>query len=124
MNTVWIIILAVFCALGGYIIGVRRGYKNVDEEKEEELDRGYKEGFEAGMNFIPPKHTWIASPRDLEEIIRQLDELFEAEPELKKDLEGLPVDKYGRVGYTDLHPDNEIHRTLDKDNNKWDCGEY
>lgn len=113
MNTVWIIILAVFCGLGGYIIGVRRGYKTVDEEKEEEFDRGYKEGFEAGMNFIPPKHTWIASPEEQKEIIRQLDELFD------DDDEGYT---YGSM-YFPPKKEREIHRTLDNET-IIDCGEY
>lgn len=30
MNAIWIIICAIFCALGGYIIGARRGIKVSD----------------------------------------------------------------------------------------------
>ena len=30
MNAIWIVICAIFCALGGYIIGLRRGIKVSD----------------------------------------------------------------------------------------------
>lgn len=50
MNTLWIIILAFFCAIISYIIGIHRGWKTYEHPcPKEETELYYKAGYEAGM---------------------------------------------------------------------------
>lgn len=50
MNTICIIMLAFFCALGGYIIGIFRGWKTYEHPcPPEDLDAYYNAGYERGL---------------------------------------------------------------------------
>ena len=76
MNVLSIILLALFCAIGGYIIGLRRGITS----SQHLYDEGYVNGWDDCL-----KETSEADDEDnydkARELIRQLGELFEEDEE-------------------------------------------
>lgn len=82
-QTVWIIILAIFCALCGYCIGLRRGWKTY----ENEYDRGYNDA----LNYCEQHYDMTDLDKMTENLeksqklqmakslVTQLDDLFEEE---------------------------------------------
>lgn len=109
-NVVWIVAV-ILAAVLGYFLGAYRAIVS----SELDYDKGYKEGFEAGVDFVSNEDNWRASKDDyVGDIARQLDELFDDEED-----EGFT---YGSMYFPPKKEFNEIHRTLD--NNGVDCGEY
>ena len=62
MNAIWIVICAIFCALGGYIIGARRGIKVSDGL--------YDMGWEAAETYFK-QH-----PELVQDIDKMMDDLY------------------------------------------------
>lgn len=65
IQTVWLIILLLFVAIGCYIIGIRRGWKTYEHD--------YDEGYLAGWNDAVQKNETLRT------LINGLDEAFEDE---------------------------------------------
>lgn len=77
-NTIWIIILAIFTAIMGYGIGLRRGFKTY----ENEYDRGYNDGLtyceqHYEMTDVDEMMDTMYREEKARDLIKQLDELFE-----------------------------------------------
>ena len=73
-NTIWIIILAIFTAIMGYIIGLRRGYKTY----EHEYDRGWSECLD-----------WCRENYEMTEIEEMTNNLYNREQKAKALIEQL-----------------------------------
>lgn len=84
-NIIWMIMGFIFCAIAGYGIGLRRGFKTY----EDEYDRGYRDA----LLFEQDEIKKVLKPQTNEEerkirgkkardICLQLEELFEDENEI------------------------------------------
>lgn len=79
MNVLSIILLALFCAIGGYIIGLRRGITSSQHL--------YDDGWIAAEEYFK-RFPELVEEEDVEdnydkarELVRQLDDLFDADEE-------------------------------------------
>lgn len=71
MQTIWLIIYAVFCAIGGYCIGLRRGFKCYEHD--------YDEGYLAGYNDAVEEHKRGVK---LNCLVNALDDLFKDDDDI------------------------------------------
>lgn len=113
MNTIWIVICAIFCALGGYTIGVRRGIKVSDGLYDmgwEDAEKYFKrfpelvQDIDKMMDDLYAEHLKQEKYEKACGMIKELDELFDEES---------PVPD-------DIIPKND----LKTDENIIDCGYY
>ena len=77
MNVLSIILLALFCAIGGYFIGLNRG----NDTHKYDYDEGYTKGYYDCYLEMREGYPVISREDKARELIRQLDELFEDDEE-------------------------------------------
>lgn len=113
MNTIWIVICAIFCALGGYTIGLRRGIKVSDGL--------YDMGWEAAETYFK-QH-----PELVQNIDKMLDDLYEEHLQQEKYEKAYRMVKELDELFDDETPiPDELfsNSTPKTDENIIDCGEY
>ena len=89
MNVLSIILLALFCAIGGYLIGLNRG----NETHKYDYDDGYTKGYcDCYLEMIEGDPV-ISREDKARELLKQLDELFREEED-EEDVEILDGGEY------------------------------
>lgn len=75
---IWIIIGMLFCAIGGYVIGLNRGI----ETHKYDYDEGYTAGFHNALTEIEVNRPDKLLKYNARELLRQLEDLFDDEEEI------------------------------------------